>query len=193
MSGRPPGGPAYGDLLAAARRLLDAVAGADAPDEVTRAATAAVLGACESLECHQVEETAAPADRRPDLPGRGHPGLLPYVEEHSSDLEWHGRVTLTRAHLGGAGAAHGGMIPLLFDAVLGHLATRRGNQFPTRTAYLHVDYRRVTPLGIALTARAWVDSVQGRKIIVRGDLRNGDAVLAEAHGLFITPMPVAEP
>lgn len=191
--GRQPGGPEYGPLLAAARRLLDTVACADAPDEVMRTAAATVLAACEALEPFGVDETRSPAGKRAELPGRGHPALIPYIEDHVADTDSHGRVTFTRAHLGGAAATHGGMIPLLFDDVLGHQATRRSEQYPTRTAFLHVDYRRVTPLDVPLTARAWVESVEGRKIVVRGDLRNGDDVLSEAHGLFITPGPVGVP
>jgi acyl-coenzyme A thioesterase PaaI-like protein len=187
---RPPGGPDYGCLLAAARRLLDGVAAADAPDEVTRAAAATVIAACESLEPFRVDEPASPAGRRPDLPGRGHPALIPYIEDHHDDSRSHGRVTFTRAHLGGGAAAHGGMIPLLFDDLLGHQATLRSAQYPTRTACLHVDYRRLTPLDVALTARTWIDQVEGRKIVVRGELRCGEDVLSEAHGLFVTPLPV---
>jgi acyl-CoA thioesterase FadM len=93
--------------------------------------------------------------------------------------------------LGGGTAIHGGMLPLLFDDLLGHQAVRRSGQYPTRTAFLHVDYRRLTPVDVPLTAHTWVDQVEGRKIIVRGELRHGDDVLAEAHGLFITPAPVA--
>lgn len=184
------GGPEYGGLLAATHRLLDAVAGADAPDGVARGAAATVIAACQSLEPFLVDDKVAPAGNRPDLPGHGRPAMVPYIEDQFDDLQSHSRVTFTRAHLGGGTAIHGGMIPLLFDDLLGHQAIRRSDQYPTRTAYLHVDYRRLTPVDIPLIAHTWVDQVEGRKIIVRGELRHGDDVLAEAHGLFVTPEPV---
>lgn len=186
---RPPGGPGYGALLASARRLLDAVAAADPPDDVVRDATAKIAAACAALEPHVVDEVSAPAGRRLELPGRGHPGLVPFTSEQMSDHAVAGSVTFTRAHLGGGGAAHGGMIPLLFDDLLGYLATSGGGRSPTRTAYLHVNYRRLTPLDVPLTAAAGIDRVEGRKIFATGELRLGSDVLAEAEGLFIIVRP----
>ncbi len=186
---RPPGGPEYGPLLAAARRLLDVVAGADAPDGAVRAATGLVAAACQQLEPHVVAEHLAPAGRRPDLPGRGHPILMPFAPQPSDIDEVRGTVTFTRSHLGGGAAAHGGVIPLLFDDVLGFLASRGGGRTPTRTAYLRVNYRQVTPLDVELFATAHVERIEGRKVFVAGELRLGDTVLADAEGLFIMIRP----
>ncbi|QZA15376.1 hypothetical protein H5U41_09035 [Mycolicibacterium holsaticum DSM 44478 = JCM 12374] len=56
----------------------------------------------------------------------------------------------------------------------------------SRTAYLHVDYRRVTPIDEPLTARAWIDSVDGRKLFLRATMSDSDGnVLSEANGLMI--------
>lgn len=186
---RPPGGPEYGPLLEASRRLLDAVAGADAPDDVVRAATAMVRSAYESLEPYEVDELRSPAGRRRELPGRGHPILAPYVPELFSADESRGTVLFTRAHLGQGGAIHGGVIPLLFDELLGHLATRGGGRPPSRTAYLRVDYRDLTPVGVELTAEARIDRIEGRKIFAVGVLREGPRVCAEANGLFVMLRP----
>ncbi|WP_344602891.1 PaaI family thioesterase [Sporichthya brevicatena] len=168
--------------------MLDTIACLNAPDHLVQAAAAALRDVSASLEAYRTDESESPAGRRPDLPGRGHPLLAPFVEDLAERDRSHGWVTFRRAHLGGAAATHGGMLPLLFDDVLGHLATRRGAQYPVRTAFLHVDYRRLTPVGAPLEAQAWVEHVERRKIHVRGDLRatSGD-VLAEAHGLFVTP------
>lgn len=185
-----PGGEELGPLLDATRRLLDAVAGSVAPPAAIRAATWSVIAACESLEPFPVAEAFAAAGERPDLPGHGHPGRVPHVEAEGDDLTARGRVTFTRAHLGGAGAAHGGSISLLFDDLLGRQAVRRSDQSPPRTAYLHVDYRKLTPVGVPLTTRTRIEQVEGRKIVVHGLLRLGPEVLAEARALFLMAQPV---
>lgn len=176
-------------MLEASRRLLDAVAGADAPDDVVRAATASVRAACEALAPYEVDELRSPAGRHWELPGRGHPILTPFVPDFFSADELRGTVTFTRAHLGGGGAVHAGVIPLLFDEILGYLATRGGDRPPTRTAYLKVDYRSLTPLGATLTAEARIERIEGRKVFATGVLRDGSRVCAEANGLFVMLRP----
>lgn len=66
----------------------------------------------------------------------------------------------------------------------------------SRTAYLHVDYRAVTPLNVDLVARARMDRVEGRKRWVTGELCRVDAsgaglgpAVAEAEGLFVELRP----
>jgi acyl-coenzyme A thioesterase PaaI-like protein len=184
---RPPGGPEFGSLLEGARRLLDAVAAAEAPDDVVLAAARQVEAACAALEPYGAEEEQAPAGNRPELPGRGHPLLVPLIVEHESPTEVRGRVTLRRAHLGGGKAAHGGVQPLLFDEVLGRLAAH--GRFGTRTAYLRVDYRKVTPLGVELRVTGRIERTEGRKLFGYGQLLHGEQLLAEAEALFIQPRP----
>lgn len=179
-----PGGPGYGQLVTEARRLLDAVAAADVPPDVAARAAALTAEAADLLQPHVTEdESRAPAGNRPDLPALGHPLLPPFVVSEQGDDDVQGTVRLSRAHLGGGAAAHGGVVPLLFDDVLGHLVAY--GRSPSRTAYLHVDYRRLTPLGRDLAVRGWIDRTEGRKIWARGELRLGDDVLAEAEGLFV--------
>jgi acyl-CoA thioesterase FadM len=56
----------------------------------------------------------------------------------------------------------------------------------SRTAFLHVDYRKVTPIDTELTARGWIREPEGRKAFVNAELHDGDGnLLAEAHGLMI--------
>lgn len=81
-----------------------------------------------------------------------------------------------------------GPSPLLFDEVLGQLANS-GEREPSRTAYLHTDYRAITPIGAELEVRGWFVSEQGRKRILRAELTHGDTVCAEAEGLFIVLRP----
>jgi hypothetical protein len=52
------------------------------------------------------------------------------------------------------------------------------------------EFRRVTPTDVPLVARAWIDSVDGRKLFVRATMTDSDRnVLSEASGLMIKPLP----
>jgi len=60
----------------------------------------------------------------------------------------------------------------------------------SRTAFLHVDYREVTPIDTPLTARGWVRETEGRKAFVNAELHDlADNLLAEANGLMIRLLP----
>ncbi|APB01194.1 hypothetical protein NS506_07169 [Nocardia seriolae] len=59
----------------------------------------------------------------------------------------------------------------------------------TRTAFLHVDYRSITPLNTELKVHGWVERQEGRKVFVRATLHDGDRLCAEAHGLFVLLKP----
>jgi len=72
--------------------------------------------------------------------------------------------------------------------VLGQLANA-GDRPPSRTAYLHTDYRSITPIGKDLSVRGWFVSEEGRKRVLRAELKDGDTLCAEAEGLFIALRP----
>jgi len=60
----------------------------------------------------------------------------------------------------------------------------------SRTGYLHVDYRKVTPIDTELIARGRVGEIDGRKTFVTAELVDADdTVLAEANGLMISLLP----
>jgi acyl-coenzyme A thioesterase PaaI-like protein len=99
-----------------------------------------------------------------------------------------GTVRFGRYFLGGNGAVHGGAIPLLFDEVLGRLSGSAGRGL-ARTAYLRTDYRSITPVGVELDVHGWFVSEEGRKRVLRAELRDGDVLCAEAEGLFIVLNP----
>ncbi len=115
------------------------------------------------------------------------PSFIPIAGDHE---KVEGTVTFGRYFLGGGGAVHGGAIPLLFDEVLGRLASS-GDRAPARTAYLHTDFRSITPVGVELAVRAWFVSEQGRKRTLRAQLTHGDTLCAEAEGLFIELRPIS--
>lgn len=89
----------------------------------------------------------------PSLPGAGSLLMPPWTvtkfEADGVELE----VTFSRYHVGGNSAVHGGVLPLLFDSMFGMVIHATGRPI-SRTAFLHVDYRRVTPIDTVLTARA---------------------------------------
>jgi Thioesterase superfamily len=175
------GGAGYAELIAATRAYLDALAAASVEsDDATRLA--------EQVQQSAVDEDAAPIGTRLDLPGRGHPLLLPFVADEWTESAVRGRVVFTRIYLGGNGAAHGGIVPLLFDEVLGRLNSS-GGRTVGRTAYLHVNYRHITPIGRELELDATLDRIEGRKRFITGRLRDGDTVVADAEGLFVELLP----
>ncbi|AZG45471.1 hotdog domain-containing protein [Gordonia insulae] len=182
------GGAGYPDLLTQVRRLQDAVVGASAPNETIVAVARHLSEIASELEQYEVPEAQAPVGTRTDLPGRGHPFLVPHVVDSWTDSRVEAHVTFTRFYLGGNGAAHGGALPLLFDEVLGRLSSGGGRKV-ARTAYLHVNYRHITPIGRRLELEATFDREEGRKRYISARLRDGDVVVADADGLFVELRP----
>ena len=135
-------------------------------------------------------EFHGPAMRRIDRPGRGSALNVPTMLVEQTDTTAHGTVVFRRFHQGGGHAAHGGIIPMLFDDVLGRLANMsRQSPGVSRTAYLHVNYRAVVPVGKELTWDGVVERCEGRKIFTTGRLLDGDKVLADADLLFVALKP----
>jgi hypothetical protein len=185
----PRGGAPLAALHSAQRQFQDVLAGA-APPSGLAARIAAQLDAfvAELAEC-QVPEVERFDGWRPDLPGRGHPLLPPYVIEHETESTLTARVTFTRYFLGGNGAAHGGAQPLLFDDMLGRVVNRHGIGV-ARTAFLTVNYRKITPIDEELRAEVSVDRIEGRKRWCSGRLTDSaEEVLADVEALFVQLLP----
>jgi acyl-coenzyme A thioesterase PaaI-like protein len=101
------------------------------------------------------------------------------------------RGTFGAAYEGPPSFVHGGWVACAFDEVLGIANIAAGH--PGMTARLVVHYRKPTPLFRELTLRAWVDRVEGRRVMSRAEMYDGDTLTAEAEGLFVQPRPeVAE-
>jgi acyl-coenzyme A thioesterase PaaI-like protein len=179
--------PAYPAMVEALRGFQDALAGAVPPDDLVAAVTSDLTRLTAELGRHQVPDREQLAGRLVTLPGRGQamaPAL--HVEELDPD-HVRGHVTFGRFFVGGNGAAHGGAIALIFDEMMGRLANTERR--PSRTAYLHVNYRSVTPLGRALHAEARLDRLDGRKRFLSAALRDGELICADAEGLFVELRP----
>jgi acyl-coenzyme A thioesterase PaaI-like protein len=80
---------------------------------------------------------------------------------------------------------HGGVVAMLFDEIMG--ATNRVSGNRGFTARLVVNYRAGAPIRRPVEFQAWVESVEGRKIHVRAEARDGEVVFADAEALFVTP------
>ncbi|MEU2036032.1 PaaI family thioesterase [Nocardia amamiensis] len=182
-------GPNFGAFVEAMRTLQDLAVSVDAPDDVFGAAQAKAQELIDLLEPYRAPELQGPAGRAVELPGRGSLLLLPWrvVEAGPDGIEMTG--VFRRFHLGGNGAAHGGVLPLLFDDLLGMIVHYAGRPI-SRTAYLHVNYRKITPLEAPLTVRGRVDRIEGRKTFITAELRaeQGD-LLADCEGLMVELLP----
>lgn len=182
-------GPGFGRFLNAMRRAQDLAVSADPDSDTWERAADLAEGIVELLGPFEAAEGVGPANRVPALPGAGSLLMPPYkvVSFGSDGVEL--AVTFSRFSVGGNSAVHGGVLPLLFDSVFGMVIHAAGRPI-SRTAFLHVDYRNVTPIDTALTVRGWVREVQGRKAFVNAELRGPEnTLLAEANGLMIQLLP----
>ena len=98
-----------------------------------------------------------------------------------------GRGTFGAPYEGPPGFVHGGWVACAFDEMLGIANIAAGH--PGMTARLTVHYRRPTPLFRELRFRAWLERVEGRRIVSRAEVWDGDTLTAEADGLFVQPRP----
>jgi acyl-coenzyme A thioesterase PaaI-like protein len=180
-------GPGFGRFVAAMRRLQDLAVSADPGvwDEAADRAEALV----DLLGPFEAAEGKAPAGRTPDLPGMGSLLLPPWrLTRYRPD-----GVAMTgyfsRFHVGGNMAVHGGVLPLLFDHMFGMISHAAGRPI-SRTAFLHVDYRKVTPINVPLAIRGRVTRTEGRKAFVSAELVDAEeTLLAEGNGLMVRLLP----
>ena len=182
-------GPGFGRFLTAMRRAQDLAVSADPDPDTWNEAADRVEELVALLEPFRAGEGGGRSNRVPSLPGAGSLLMPPWTvtkfEADGVELE----VTFSRYHVGGNSAVHGGVLPLLFDSMFGMVIHATGRPI-SRTAFLHVDYRRVTPIDTVLTARGWLREAEGRKAWVNAELLDADGnVLAESNGLMIRLLP----
>ena len=183
------GGPDYGRFVEAVRTLQDLTRGADAPDDVVTQAADLIENVNALLAPYDADEWRSPSGRRMDLPNRGNIMQVPVNLRVTDDNRIGGTARFRRFHLGRNGAVHGGALALLFDSLLGYTAFKLSESPRQRTAFLHVDYRKIVPVEKELRVDAGIDRIDGRKIFLTGRLLDGDAVLCEAEALFLTLLP----
>ncbi|MDG5482243.1 PaaI family thioesterase [Mycolicibacterium gadium] len=182
-------GPGFGRFLSAMRRAQDFAVSADPDTGTWEQAADRAEELVKLLDPFEAAEGVGPANRVPSLPGSGSLLMPPYrVTKFEADgVEL--TVQFSRYHVGGNYAVHGGVLPLMFDSMFGMVIHASGRPI-SRTGFLHVDYRAVTPIDAPLTMRGWVREVEGRKAFVNAELRDRDEkLLAEANGLMIRLLP----
>ncbi|MGB3481205.1 MAG: PaaI family thioesterase [Mycobacterium sp.] len=178
-------GPGFGRFLAAARRLQDLAVSADPGSDTWDDAAERAEALVALLAPFEAAEGVGPANRVPELPGGGSLLMPPFQITTFEPAGVELAVQFSRFHVGGNYAVHGGVLPLLFDSVFGMVIHAAGRPI-SRTAFLHVDYRSVTPIDAPLTARGWIREAQGRKAFVNAELHDSEGtLLAEAHGLMV--------
>jgi acyl-coenzyme A thioesterase PaaI-like protein len=157
---------------------------ADVPTAEAGRAADLIDQAAAIVSAFPVVEGRQAVSRRADLPGRGNALAAPFVVVQSGgpDDPWVAQGMFTSAYIGRV-AVHGGWVAHLFDEFLGRLAEFPSE--PARTAYLTVNFRALTPVGVPLRLEYKVSAREGRKIFATGRLLDGDGLTAEAEGLWV--------
>lgn len=92
-------------------------------------------------------------------------------------------VRYSALYEGPPGNVHGGYVAAAMDQALGHAAINA--RIPCMTGTLSVRYKAPTPIEQDLTVFAKLENTEGKKLIVRGQMKHGEKVTAEAEGIFI--------
>lgn len=118
--------------------------------------------------------------------GSGHPTGLHMRVLAGEGLTVNGRCTMGEHHQGAPGLAHGGLVSLAMDEVLGGLGWLL--RTPMVTGRLQVEFLRPVPVGTTLALHAEVDGVDGRRIFSHATAHvdePGGALLARAFAVFV--------
>jgi acyl-coenzyme A thioesterase PaaI-like protein len=182
-------GPGFARFLTALRRAQDLAVCADPDSDTWERAAERAEELVKLLNPFEAAEGVGPANRVPSLPGAGSLLMPPYRVTKFDAEAVELTVQFSRYHVGGNYAVHGGVLPLMFDSMFGMVIHATGRPI-SRTGFLHVDYRKVTPIDKELTVRGWVREAQGRKAFVNAEMRDPEGdVTAEANGLMIRLLP----
>ncbi len=120
------------------------------------------------------------------ISGRLNP-IAPPLEVERDEHKLSATVTLGRIYEGPPDLVHGSVVAAIYDQIMALSAVDQ--KVPGFTANLSVDYLAGTPLCTALTFSSWVDSVSGKKVIVKAECHSDGKLLTRCTGLFITFQP----
>ena len=179
--------PGFERFVNAMRRAQDLAVSADAPDWNAAADRAEEL--VDLLAPHLGPGRMGPGGRVASMPGAGSILMAPWQIRRFDTEAVEIDVEFSRYHVGGNNAVHGGVVSMMFDVAFG-IVIHSINRPISRTAFLHVDYRNVTPIDVPLTMRGWASKIEGRKTFVNAELTTPDGTLcAEANGLMVRLLP----
>jgi acyl-coenzyme A thioesterase PaaI-like protein len=123
-------------------------------------------------------------DRGP-ICGRANPIAPPATLAPDLDAQVvRGEVTFGPQFEGAPGCVHGGFVAALLDEALGMATIFTGG--PGMTGQLTTRFLQHTPVATPLRVEARLDSVDGRKLSMSGELYHGEVAVAEASGIFIS-------
>lgn len=182
------GSDEYSSMIESLRNFLNQVAGTKPNPETLRRLSQTLQSWTEELSSYSVDESEQLFGRIKQVAGGAQTMFPLFVACEGDKDSVRGTVVFGRYFLGVNGAAHGGAVSLLFDQVMGRLKSDPSRPM-ARTAYLHVDYRSITPIDKPLDVVARIVSKDGRKILVTAQIMDGRTVCAEAEGLFLTLRP----
>jgi uncharacterized protein (TIGR00369 family) len=95
-----------------------------------------------------------------------------------------GRFVLGEAYQGGGGMAHGGIIALLLDEVMGKVC--RFREVRAVTAELTVQYLKPVKVNEEIVVEGYETDQKGRNLFLVGEIRNNAGeVLARGTGRFV--------
>jgi acyl-coenzyme A thioesterase PaaI-like protein len=97
------------------------------------------------------------------------------------------KITLDRRFEGTPGVAHGGIVGAILDDAGASVMLVTGKR--SVTAQLDVTYRAPVRVGRPLTVVSWLESVEGRKHRIYGQVSDGGDVVAYARSLFVEVDP----
>lgn len=192
LTGEPPAGEraAWHALAATVRRLNEALIDARASEADLSAATQqaeallATVGAMRPSAAGPADRDAARRaiiDTSPII-GLANPVAGPIAISVEGERVI-GKVRFGKQYEGPPGHVHGGVISGGFDEVLG--VAQKLTARPGFTGTLTVRYRKPTPLYDELRFEAWIERTEERKQFIAGTLHHGDALCADAEGIFV--------
>lgn len=181
--------PGFARFVSTMRRLQDLAVSTDPDDATWEAAADRAEALVGLLEKFPADEGVAPAGRAPSLPGMGSLLMPPWQITRFEPDGVSMAGSFSRFHVGGNSAVHGGVLPLLFDWMFG-MVVHAAKRPISRTAFLHVDYRKVTPINAPLLVHGRIERAEGRKAFIGAELTDAEGtVLAEGQGLMVRLLP----
>lgn len=188
------------ELAEALRRLSHLTICSEAPAAVLSGGARAVEAVLAEMEkhdarsfkqCYKDGDYVADPSRFADrawITGPANPFSPQMVmSDHGDYVE--GKLSLDHGYVGAPGWAHGGIVAALLDQLMGFVLIVAGDPCVTQSLSLHYDIP--TPSHEELTLRAWIDDDQGRRVVLKGEVRAGDQVTARGEGVFIRLEPKA--
>lgn len=119
--------------------------------------------------------------------GKDHQTGLHIRMAAAGELSVEARFTVGEHHQGAPGLAHGGVLAVALDEVMG--ASNWLLMAPAVTARLEVDFRAPVPVDQTVHLTATIVAQSGRKVFTEAEARSGSVEVLHARGLFLQVPP----